>query len=331
VSAQLRWEAVPYSFRNRIKLTYNKRFIADTDEAEVRLSADGAQETVVLHTPNREGTIDDATELMLSGGGYASFDEARQAGQRWRQHLMIAMAHFGTGADFGETPEDVSATKGHGLIGSQFYKDRPGLIVLEYEEGAGFLQLTADAYGKQYLTDFLTGPLQAELNKEYTPQPDSHELAYSLIHAAHFESNLEGAHVLLVTAVEAIIDPKRQNRGKPIRSTVDDFKRQVKQQFSKGDPHRDTLLNGLGRMKTEGISECGQRIANELLIGKTYLDESPGEYFANAYTQRNSIVHGRTPQEGRPTRDELQARLPTLFRFVLDLLAADSSQTTPTE
>jgi hypothetical protein len=42
------------------------------------------------------------------------------------------------------------------------------------------------------------------------------------------------------------------------------------------------------------------------------------------YDQRNAIVHGRTPEGGRPTTQELDERRAPLFEFVLDLLAADA-------
>ena len=93
---------MPFSFRNRITLTHGTRF--SSDQSQVKLSAEGATENVLLQTPSREGKIGDATELVLSGGGYSSFEEAEQAGRRWRQHLMIAMARFGVGGDLARRP-----------------------------------------------------------------------------------------------------------------------------------------------------------------------------------------------------------------------------------
>jgi hypothetical protein len=112
---------VSYSFRNRIALTRATRF--SSDEPEVKLSAEDAVENVLLHTPNLEDKIGNASDLVLSGRGHSSFEDAEQAGRKWRQQLMIAMARFGVGVDFGSAI-DVEARRGHGAIGQMFHQDR---------------------------------------------------------------------------------------------------------------------------------------------------------------------------------------------------------------
>jgi hypothetical protein len=301
---------MPYSFWNRINLTHGKRFISELPE--VRLSPEGAAETVTLHTPNKEDKIGDATQLVLSGGVYGTFPEAEQAGRRWRQHLSIAMARFDMGGDFGEANKLTAIRSG------------PGLQV--YEGGGAPPWVGTPAVSvTENLTQFLAGPLRQELDKPYVPQSDSHELAYSLIHAAHFDSNPETAHVLLVTALEAITGAKQQKRGEAVKEIIGEFKTAVKRRFPKTDPNRELLTNALGRIKKEGINECGQRVAGELL-SKNYHEEPPADFFKTVYVQRNKIVHGATTEHGRPTRDELINRRLPLSYFVLDLLDADPGQ-----
>lgn len=290
----------------------------------MKLSAEGAAENVLLHTPNLEDKIGDVSELVLSGGGYSAFAEAEQAGRKWRQYLMIAMAHFGVGGDFGPAT-DVEARRGNGLIGQMFYQDRPGLQVFEYSPDATFMQVTVAGNVGKTFEEFLAGPLDAELKKPYVPQSDSHELAYSLFHAAHFESNPETVHVLLVTALEAIIAKRGKKRDISAIGILDEFKSVVKERFSDTDPNRKLLLGALGNAKGESINECGQRVASELLC-TDYGGEPPNVFFKTVYNQRNAIVHGRTPEGGRPTTQELDERRASLFEFVLDLLAADLGQ-----
>jgi hypothetical protein len=222
----------------------------------VKLSAEDAAENVLLHTPNLGDPIGDATELVISGGGYGSFDEAEQAGKRWRQHLTVALARFGIGADLGPAT-DVQARRGDGLIGEQFYEDRPGLQVLEYEAGAMFLRSSVDLIRKRPLGNFLNGPLRSELEKEYVPRTDSHELAYSLIHAAYFDANPESVHVVLVTAIEAIIDAKRQKRGQAVDEAVAELKSAVKPRFPKSDPNQAILLNALAWRRQKASVNAG--------------------------------------------------------------------------
>ena len=318
---------MPHSFRNRITLTHGTRF--SSDQSQLKLSVEGAAENVLLHTPNLEDEIRDASELVLSGGGYSTFAEAEQAGRRWRQYLMIAMAHFGVGGDFGPAT-DVEARRGNGLIGEMFYQGRPGLQVLEHTPDVNFMKVSvAETVGKT-LDDFLAGPLRTELEKPYVPQSDSHELAYSLFHAAHFESNPETVHVLLVTALEAIIAKRGKKRDITVIGILDEFKGVVKERFSDTDPNRKLLLRALGNAKGEGINECGQRVASELL-SKDYGGQPPNVFFKTVYDQRNAIVHGRTPEGGRPTTQELDERRAPLFEFVVDLLAADLGQDSRTD
>lgn len=312
--------SMPYSFRNRISLTHGTRL--GCDMPKLKLSADGATENVLLHTPDQKQKIEDATELVLSGGGYSTFAEAEEAGRRWRQHLIVAMAISGIGAYFGPA-DDVKARRGNNVVGRMIHEDRPGLQVLEFDANAMFMSASAVGHVSKSLDNFLA-VVTAEVQEPYVPQSDSHELAYSLVHAAHFESNPETVHVLLVTALEAIISSKHQLRAEPVRQILDEFIAAVKQRFSAADPHRELLLRALGNAKSEGINESGSRVASELL-SKSYGGEAPGAFSKGAYGQRNSIVHGRTSEKGRPTRKELDERREPLFRFVLDLLAADRS------
>ena len=225
---------------------------------------------------------------------------------------MIAMARFYMGADFGEANNVTAITSG------------PGLQVFE---GSGVTSWVwaPDVRVQEHLSQFLAGPLRQELDKPYVPQNDSHELAYSLVHAAHFDSNPETAHVLLVTALEAIIGAKRQKRGQAVQEIIEEFKTAVKQRFPTADPNRCILLNALGNIKKEGINECGKREAGELL-SENYHEESSADFFNTVYNQRNKIVHGYTTEAGRPTRDELINRKLALINFVLDLLDADRGQ-----
>ncbi|MFV8320307.1 hypothetical protein [Mycobacterium sp. 23] len=202
-----------------------------------------------------------------------------------------------------------------------FYEDRPGLQVLEFDSNAEFAYANCSGLVVKNMDNFLA-VLGAEMAKAYIPQSDSHELAYALIHAAHFESNSETVHVLLVTALEAIITGKRQSRGEPVQQILDEFKAVVKQRFSAADPNRDLLLRALGGAKSEGINESGSRVASDLLSNH-YGGETPAVFSRAVYDQRNAIVHGRTPEKGRPTKQELNERQAPLFQFVLDLLAAD--------
>ena len=140
-----------------------------------------------------------------------------------------------------------------------------------------------------------------------------------------FESNPETVHVLLVTALEAIVGKRRKKRDISVAKALDEFKGVVKERFSGTDPNQRRLLNALGNAKSEGINECGQRIASELL-SKDYGGERPDVFFKTVYDQRNAIVHGSTPEGGRPTTQELDERRAPLFEFVLDLLAADVGQ-----
>lgn len=312
-----------FSFQNMVTLTRGRRLQSEPTQYLVLLSDEGAQDRVTLNTGNENTPIANTEQLFLSGSGYATFEDAKQAGLRWRQHVMVALAHYMVGAEFGPVAEDVAARRGYGTLGEQFYDGQKGLQVFDADEGVHFLYGEAIGEVLRPVDGFATGPLRDQLALVYVPHPQTHELAYSLIHAAHFEVNNESAHVILVTALESVIGPKRQKRDEPIPGVLAALKAVVKGTSDISDTIRQVLFNGLGQIKTESISECGRRVCGELLHGRTYRDLAPDEFFDTVYRMRNAIVHGRTPVDGRPTAEQLQEIQWPLFEFVLDLLQAD--------
>lgn len=140
-----------FSFRNRFRLNQGTRFASDLPSVE--LSEPGGSETVLLHTPNLEDKIDDAIDLVLTGGGYATFAEAEDAGRKWRHQLMVALAKFDIGADFGDA-DDIEPKFGDGTIGSQVITDKLGLQVLECDESVVFGDYPVEFSHKKSLEAF---------------------------------------------------------------------------------------------------------------------------------------------------------------------------------
>lgn len=123
----------------------------------------------------------------------------------------------------------------------------------------------------------------------YIVQSDSQQLAYRLVHAAFFESNAEAAHILLVTALEAIIDKKKGKRQADVRELVNWLKQEVKDTLDQSHQHRQALLDALEREKRESINGAGQRLAQTYLAGE-YDGLASNDFFKKVYDQRSNLV-----------------------------------------
>lgn len=103
---------VYYSFRIRINRS-NQNYV-DSDLTEVRISSRDAGLALYLRSAIHEKSIKEAEQLVLAGEGFISEEAAAEAGQRFEEVFMIALAKGRIGADFGDRAPKSFFTE-HGL------------------------------------------------------------------------------------------------------------------------------------------------------------------------------------------------------------------------
>jgi hypothetical protein len=58
------------------------------------------------------------------------------------------------------------------------------------------------------------------------------------------------------------------------------------------EQEKTSLINGIGNLKTQSITDAGQQLANSILGDRCYDDKSAAEFFRFAYRLRSRLVHG---------------------------------------
>ncbi|WP_433734887.1 hypothetical protein ACQP0C_41800 (plasmid) [Nocardia sp. CA-129566] len=305
-----------FNFRNTILLAQGTRLSVNTDEQVIVLSEDPPRVEITPVPPHIRFL--DTEKLEMRGGPYATDSEAIEAGRTWRKYLLVAFAEQRIGIDLGAEHNPIAEPMGYVAdagkkLGVQALRDRHGLLVFPSDLDAAFGRFFAEAMVSRDAGKITSAVEQVQATAPKVSDP--HLLALRLLHSSFFDTNPETRFVLLVTAIEAVIETKQ--RSPQILDLLEQFRAVTKSaSLTSGD--RDALLNALGNAKSETISAAGRRLV-ALLTDREYDGQAPAEFFVSCYNARSKIVHGSL---GRPSRERLERLIPVLEAMVVDLLGA---------
>jgi hypothetical protein len=312
---KLRRVTTTFRFRNTVNLAPGEHIAAESAKI-VLFSGAGVEVTL---SPSTTGELfPKATKLLLTGGPYATQDDALRAGMSWRRRLLLACSEHFIGISLGD--EDEPYPYRIPLGQSDFLpedpvwlKDRHGLLV--YPENSnpqsGFVSFSADVAVERPSSELLSTLCAVEeAAATMTPRET---LALTLVHASRFDPNPETKYISLVTAVEALLKPAKRSAG--VRAALEMFQRQA-EELDLSEEERKTIIQHIGNGKKEWITETGSKLASALK-NREYGGVDPSTFFSKVYKVRSNLVHGNT---SRPTHEELGAELGTLHKFVVDLL-----------
>ncbi|NEW49949.1 hypothetical protein GV792_07765 [Nocardia cyriacigeorgica] len=307
-----------YSFRNTIKLRNGHRIEVEGEEQVVLLAT---EPTEVDIRPLSAPKFADAAELRVQGGPYPSIEAAIEAGKSWRAILSVAFAKQRLGIDLG--PQDDPVAERNAFLaelaaeqGVQALRGRYGLLVFPSEPPAIFGMSSVEVV-VPHRPDVLAQLVDEARDSLGDPQlTEAQELALRLLHLSFFDTNPETRFVLLVTAIEAVLD-----QGERSAKFVQWLEHLISETKASGldKGTRDAILNYLGMGKRESIGASAKRLVAPL-GEQTYDGLSSQAFFTACYTQRSNLVHANLP---RTTVHELRSRLPTLERFVIEVLDAE--------
>ncbi|MBF6082008.1 hypothetical protein IU485_11625 [Nocardia cyriacigeorgica] len=304
-----------YYFWNSVVVQPGHFFTMDGDQV-LTLSESPAK--VQLRPRNRESLFADSSELVLQGGPYSTEQEAIGAGKRWRQRVSIAFAQQRVGVDLGRDDqtspiESPVSAEMFEKFGVNWYHDRHGLLILPTEE-AVFGRLTADVKAVRNMVH-----LHAEFDRVQSSVKavtEGQELALTLIHSARFDPNPETRFVVLVTAIEAMVEQRAVPSD--AAALIDKFITEV-QDSDLEAPVRDALVRHMGNGKRESVGAAARRLVDSSLDGREYNGMTPRKFFTTCYGLRSDLVHGNLT---RPPAENLAQLNPILDGFVLDLINA---------
>ncbi|KHO23729.1 hypothetical protein QQ44_16070 [Mycolicibacterium setense] len=160
---------------------------------------------------------------------------------------------------------------------------------------------------------------------EHLPQALNRQqnLAYGLAHIALSTINTDVQFILWVSAIEALIPDELPIDNEDVVAYLDELTEQVKASGKFNTKVRKKVSNVLKQGGRVSITDFGAKLAATL--DSQYDGKSAEEFFRENYPVRSALVHGNSDVERRPTRVEIQRRLPHLQRFVLDLLTVVTS------
>lgn len=278
---------------------------------------DGPLEHVVLLPADGQDVVANARRLQVRGALYSSEEEAAAAGRRWRDWITLIFASVNVGADFGDRAATGGATsvalkEASQAAGCQVYNDIHGLMTFPDDPSVLFLHFGPVAAMVSSPHSRLVEALN-RVQSATAALTTRQRLAYDLFSASLSEINADARFVMLMMAVETLVD--QQPRSPGATSLVDSFLAEVKQADLPA-AEIASLTGALRYLRNESINQSGRRIA-ATLEGRTYQDEDPVTFFKRCYALRSDLVHGAVP---RPDRSVVGYRAANLEHFVSHLI-----------
>jgi hypothetical protein len=307
-----------FTFRLRFRLPEGERLGIDAPICD--LGVVGIPSPLTLASASSNINIGETGELVLRGSGFHSEEEAFRLGQRSYDALMLSLARLAMGAEFGtRRPQAVITSAGLALCsaatGRRFLQDWIGLTVFETEPVPAFrsshMKATAICGGDSFVRDFTFASAQSY------DMTERERLAFELYNASHFEQTSHTRFLLLVMAVEALLEPAP--RSEAARSHVGGLIAQTETSPHLTPAERDSIRGSLTWLLNESIGQASKRLASSRLGEKRYDGQPAGAFFAECYSMRSRMVHG---DEQQPRLAEVIGASATLKQFVSDLLTA---------
>ncbi len=309
----------------RIRFNLSERSRINSPETELSLADPVEGKEVRLKAGGEASELKKAREVLLLGRPFDSETDARAAAERWIGVLRRAFSKVNLGADFGpETQRSTFTALGlqklEGELGRRALNDVHGISVFKCDPKPLFVRLPmeiqvgpdADQLGTAIAKTVDEGVLMTRAEK----------LAYDLYAASFFERSPEARFMMLMMALETLIDPKP--RSAQVRGHVEAFITATRgSRLPKAEI--ESIISSLQWLQDESIGQAGRKLAARL-GGRRYLDEpnseSAPQFFTRCYTLRSHLVHGSNP---RPSDEEVGHRAAHLEHFVANLLSMPSA------
>lgn len=305
------------TFSFRIRFNRSPRDTIQLEENELIVTVPEKRISVALRARNDDFTIYNSDQLLLVGNGYDSEEEARVAGTQLQNALIVALARVRVGADFGHRAAKGMFTE-HGLkwmeeqIGQRALNNIHGLMVFETIPKPKFVASDAQMTRGAHPDAFVSALKKAIALNPTMPERDL--LAYTLFNASFFQPTSDSRFLLLVMAVEALIDPapRSPNALTHVVSLIEQTK-----SASLAADERNSILGALSWLRRESINQSGRRLVTERLGAKVYDGRNAKDFFTYCYQLRSNLIHGNLPI---PTFEEIGRVAASLEVFVSELL-----------
>ena len=306
-------------FSFRIRFVRSPRHTLNIESTQLELNVKGSPSPIILCSKSEGKAIQESNELILKGSGWASEDEAENAGKKYTDALVFSLACLRVGADFGvRAPKSVITNYGlamfENLSGRRMLKDVQGTMIYETNPPPLFLSTKAE---------FLRGIAKDSFEKAFLyainnpPNfTDRERLSLELYNASFFQESIDIRFLLLMMAIEAILEPSI--RSSVSKEHVENLIKITLESATLSQEEKESINGTLSRLYKESIRQTGKKLANERLGSRQYGNQSASSFFSYCYDLRSKLVHGDFP---RPALDDVNKATGALELFVRDLLS----------
>jgi hypothetical protein len=264
--------------------------LANEEDTLRRRSSDGHAEYVLGATAGNR-PMHSAAHLTLYCGGFTTDEDAKQAGRRAVDAIMLAGATLRLG----------TATSGPKVV-------RIGLVTLAGPSVSGTLCVTTPA---QRFMEAFDSAFASSIDLT-----DDHRLALELFSLSQFEEYGRSRLLTLISAVEVLA--RQQPSPDSVVAVVSELLVRV-QASDLCSAQKCALSSRLGGLKRESIGEATRRfVAASIPRGSLYNGKAGGDFIKDCYELRSDFSHGRR----RPDEREVTQAVSDLQRLVPDLLLA---------
>jgi hypothetical protein len=316
-----RGERVPgFSFRIRLPKSASATLLIDESRLEWR--PDDTSPALTLSSGNDDVPLRAADTLYFKSDGWPSEEQAAVAARGFVAALARTLARLRVGVDLG-----VRAQQGGGM--SQHYVDKlleehgariineaPGIMV--YESDPAPLFASASGSGAIGVSRAGLDAVFAQALQNRSPLQDHESVALDLFNASFFQKTPESRYLLLMIAVEALLDP--EPRSSAAVAHVEDLIRRTRYSSQLTVAEKESICGSLEWLKRESIRHTGRALMSTQLDGKEYQGRTAAQFFTQCYMLRSRLLHGIHPM---PTRSEIGHAAANLEVLVSDLLAGE--------
>jgi hypothetical protein len=286
----------------------------------LEMPAPGASQSAELRSWKGECAVRDSDQLLLVCEGLASESEADAAGRRYREALLRSCARIGVGLDFGQRAGRSFLTQCaldqlQQAAGVPVLNDEAGLMVFPSPPWPRFAKFNGKAV-RHARQDRFVSCFASALAVAH-PLTAREQVAFELYNAAFFQESVDARLLLMVSAVEALIEsaPRSPAALAHVETLIS-----ATRAAALPPQERDPLLGALVRLRQESITRSGKQLIATRLPAREYSEVSGDELFARCYELRSRLVHGGQPS---PSWREVSQAAAWLERLVGDLLSAD--------
>jgi hypothetical protein len=309
-------------FSFRIKLPKSRSATLLIDEPRIEWHPDGDSPVLVLSSGDDDVSLRAADTLYFKGDGWPSKEEAWDAARCFVAALARTFARLRVGVDLGVRAQH-SGRMSQYLIdkmleehGARIINEAPGIMVYETDPAPLFASASASvALGVSRAS---LDAVFAEALRNQSPLQDHESVALDLFNASFFQKTPESRFLLLMIAVEALLDPAP--RSSTAVAHVEDLLRRTRDSGALTEAEKQSICGSLEWLRRESIGNTGRVLVSKQLEGKEYQGTTAAQFFTRCYALRSRLVHGIHPM---PTRSEIGHTAANLEVLVSDLLAGE--------